>query len=73
MGTFIWEHLEEKLAACPGKDEKECLLRGVIKEAHSHFRKWVRFGAPDVYDGPGGMRLLDFIDLCYEKLHSLGE
>jgi len=81
MGTVInvgtWEHLEErldlKLAACPGKDEKECLIRGMIKEAHSHFRKWVSAGAPDVYDGPGRMRRLDFSDLCYEKLKSLEE
>lgn len=81
MGTVInvctWEHLEErldlKLAGCPGKDEKECLLRGLIKEAQSHLRKWVRAGAPDVYDGPGRMRLLDFIDLCYERLKSLEE
>jgi hypothetical protein len=41
MGTVsnvcAWEHLEErsdlKLAACPGKDEKECLIRGMMKEA----------------------------------------
>jgi hypothetical protein len=71
MGTVInvctWEHLEKrldlKLAGCPGKDEKECFLRGAIKEAHRHLKKWVRVDAPDVYDGPGGMRRLDFIDL----------